>query len=74
MSVYALDNNISNLSSHNLVASTDTVKIDTTTKRLLGLGLKFCPTPSNVTAHDYTSSLDNLTRQIRLGFQFPNNP
>ena len=42
-------------------------------KSLLGLSLKFCPTPAFVTPNVYTAALPALFRSIRLGCMFPNN-
>ena len=42
-------------------------------KALLGLSLKFCPTPPSVRPTVYTSALPDLFRSIRIGCQFPSD-
>lgn len=67
-SVRMLNYKIINLAFHDLTDSTAIVP--TSIKHVLGLGLKFCPTPPSIPTAFYTAALPALFRSIRLHYMF----
>jgi hypothetical protein len=67
-SVTSVDTEIDNLAFHNLTPS-DT-PIPSALKRLLGLGLNFCPTPKAMTRTTLLDSLPYFRRTLRLRWLF----
>lgn len=59
---------IKNLTYHNLTPKGTAIPIGIRT--LLGLSLRFCPTPTSVPLSAYSDSLFSLRRQIRMSYMF----
>lgn len=68
MPVREIDNRVNNLSFHNLTP--EGTVITRGIKTLLGLSLKFCPTPRPINSAAYTDALPSLFRSIRIGNMF----
>lgn len=64
-----MDNSFArNLADHNFVPNT--IPVPPALNRLLGLNLKFCPTPKPLVHSDLLSALPDFMRSIRLRVQF----
>ena len=74
MSVFALrtvrdvDNEINNLAFHDLTPAS--VLLPPALRRLLGLNLNYCPTPSPLSPQDMLDQLPRFVRSLRLRHQF----
>lgn len=68
MPVEALKSRITNLSFHDL--SHGEAKLPSSTKKLLGLGFKFCPTPAQTQVEIYQQAFQSMIRNIRINYMF----
>lgn len=66
--VREIDSELKNLSFHNLLPKDHALPFNA--KRLLGLNLNFCPTPSRKPFDHYTQGIPRFIRSIRLFNQF----
>jgi hypothetical protein len=66
--VNEIDYRVTNLTFHNLTPKGTSLPHGI--KKLLGLSLRFCPTPTPIPQQKYDEALPQLIRQIRLRYQF----
>lgn len=67
-STRCIDNKISNLRFHDLTPTNITPPQNI--KSLLGLNLKFCPTPKLLKINDFQQKIEEFKRSIRIKFEF----